>query len=260
MPMPISLPLLAALVVGACAPLVGVFVVSRRQAFLADALAHVSLVGIAAASLLSVAPLPVTLIVVAAVALLLEELSLRRAHVAQEALLALALSGALALANILLASHGEEAGHMEELLFGSLATVVPADVFVLTLLCTGVVACLFFFRRQFFLLALDRDMAAAGGLAIGVYSRVFAVLVACMVVLIARTVGVLLCGALLVSPALTARLLAKDFRQALWIAFLVGEVAVCTGYALGVWTHLPLESLMVLVAIGLFALSLAKPR
>lgn len=245
-------PLAAALLVGVCAPLVGVFVVSRRQAFLADALAHVSLAGIAVATLLQVAPLPVTLLVVAAVALLLEEATLRRG-LGQEALLAMALTGALALANVLLASKDIDPEELESLLFGSVDSVTWPDAAVLGVFVAVMTGLLLLFRRQFFLLALDRDIAAASGLKVGLYSRMLAVVVACMVVLIAKTIGVLLCGALLVIPALIARLLAGNFRQALWTAVLAGECAVLAGYGIGRWTGLPAESLMVLAAIVLFA-------
>ncbi len=248
-------PLAASLLVGVCAPLVGVFVVSRRQAFLADALAHVSLAGIALATILHVAPLPVTLVVVAAVALLLEEMSLRRVRLAQEALLAMALSGALALANVLLASRDVDPEELESLLFGSLHGVTWPDAAMLAVSCGVVTALLLTLRARFFLLTLDRDIASTSGLPVGLYSRILSVVVACMVVLIARTIGVLLCGALLVIPALTARLLARHFHQALWMAVLTGELAVCMGYGLGLWMGLPQESLMVLAAIVLFAIA-----
>lgn len=253
-------PLVAALVVGLTAPLVGVFIVSRRQAFLADALAHVSLAGIALSMILQVAPLPVTLLTVAVVALILEELSLRRANLGQEALLAMALTGALALANVLLASKDIDPESLEELLFGSLDAVLGADLSVLVIIAAIVVSLLLWLRHRFFLLTLDRDIAEASGLKVALYSRVLSVMVACMVVLIARTIGVLLCGALLVIPALTARLLARNFSQALWMSVLAGELAVLGGYAAGVQMGLPSESVMVLCAIMLFAAALFISR
>ncbi len=253
-------PFLAALFVGGCAPFVGVFVVSRRQAFLADALSHVSLAGIALATILQWAPLPVTLITVAVVALLLEELSLRRVRLAQEALLAMALSGALALANVLLSSKGIDPEELESLLFGNLKSVTTPDLLPLAGVCLVVTVLLFSFRKQFFLLTLDRDIASTNGLNVRLYSRMLSIVVACMVVLMAHTIGVLLCGALLVIPALTARLLASNFSQALWIAILSGILSVCAGYTLGMMFSLPAESLMVLSAIGLFALSFVFGR
>jgi zinc transport system permease protein len=254
------LPLLSALVVGGCAPLVGIFVVSRRQAFLADALAHVSLLGVATATLFHVAPLPVTLVVVGLVALGLEELSLRQAGLAQEALLATALTGALALANVLLASSGTEAEDLESLLFGSITSVTITDFWVLAGLAAVIVLLLLQYHRQLFLLAFDRDIASASGLSVRFYSRMLAVLVACMVVLISRTIGVLLCGALLVVPALTVRILARNFHQAMGMAVLVGEIGVILGYGVGKMFGFPVESTMVLATIALFGITITFAR
>lgn len=254
MPTDLPLPLLAALIVGGSAPLVGIFVVSRRQAFLADALSHVSLVGVAIATLFSASPLPITLAVVIVMALILEELSLRQVGLGQEALLAMALTGALALANVLLASRGIDPESLESLLFGDLMGVQLHDLLVLAVLAAVIVGLLLRFQRQLFLLCFDRDIASASGLNVALYSRMLSVLVACMVVLMAHTIGVLLCGALLVIPALTVRSLARSFRQALILAVAAGELGVLCGYFLGTLLGLPVESMMVLSAIVLFGI------
>src|SRR3989338_6904281 len=96
----------AGLVIALIAPLIGVFLVLRRYALMADTLSHVSLAGVAIGLLLGVNPLLTALVASGVSAVALEKLRARK-RVYGDAALSLFLSGSLALATVLLSlAHG----------------------------------------------------------------------------------------------------------------------------------------------------------
>ena len=103
-------------------------------------------------------------------------------------------------------------------------------------------------------IAIDPDMAISEGVNAKWQRLVFMLLLALFTVLALRAVGSLLMGALLVIPALTARLLAHSPRQMVIWAFVLAQIAI----TVGLWSSAGLDistglSIVLTMAI-LFAL------
>ena len=128
-----QLALIAGVVVGACAPLIGAFLVQKRMSLMGDGIGHLAFAGVAAGLLLGVWPIWTALVAAVAGAVVIEWL---RSHGRASGDLALALCfyGGIALA-VVLASRAD-AGSVNVLpyLFGSILTVTWADVRVVVLL------------------------------------------------------------------------------------------------------------------------------
>ena len=129
-----QLALVAGVVVGACAPLIGAFLVQKRMSLMGDGLGHVAFAGVAAGLLLEVWPIWTALIAAVGGAVLIEWL---RTHGRASGDLALALCfyGGIALA-VVLASRASAGSSVNVLpyLFGSILTVTWNDVRVIMVL------------------------------------------------------------------------------------------------------------------------------
>lgn len=115
-------------------------------------------------------------------------------------------------------------------------------------------------RRPLFLLSLDEELATSGGIRSSVFNILLVALAAITVSLSMRIVGILLIGALMVIPVLTAMQLSGSFRRTTILAVLLSLFSVLTGLVLSYQWNLPSGGTIVLVALALFLGSLALKK
>src|SRR5438552_2214401 len=121
------------IIIGAIAPLIGIFLVLRRYSLIADTLSHVSLAGVAVGLLLQINPLVTAIIAAVVSSVAIERLRLSK-KVYGESALSIFLSGSLALAIVLISlAHGFSVD-LFNYLFGSIVTVKQADVYTIAVL------------------------------------------------------------------------------------------------------------------------------
>lgn len=250
---------MAGLIIGVLAPIVGIFLVVKRYSLLADTLSHVSLVGVAAGVLFNFNPIFGALIASTIAAFGMEKLREKR-QLFGESVLALFLSGSLAIALILLGlSHGLNV-NIFSYLFGSITTVSLGDLFIIGGFGAVVIIATLILFKKFFLVSFDEDLAKANGLPVSILNVSLMVLAAIAVALSMRVVGVLLIGALMVIPVLAAIQLGKSFSKTVVYAVSFSLVSVIVGLFSSFYLNLPSGAAIVVCALILFGLSLMKKR
>lgn len=254
-----QLALAAGLLVGASAPLVGTFVVARRMSLIGDGLGHVAFAGVTLGVLLGITPLGVGLVLAVAGAVVVDEIRNRFGTAGDLALAILFYSG-LAAGVVFASAAGAMNANLFTYLFGSILTVTRWDVAVMAALATVVSTAVVLLRRSLFALVLDEDLARVSGLPVRRLNRVLLVLVALIVGLGMRVVGVLLVAALLVLPVAVAQTLARSFTGALVVGAAAGATAVVTGLAVAYYADLAPGGTIVLAAVGLFLLAQGAGR
>ncbi len=220
----------AALMVGVCAPLIGVFLVQKQMALMGDGVGHLAFAGVAAGLLLDVWPMWSALIVAVLGALTIDRLH-RRGRATGDLALAIVFYGGIASGVVLVSRSGAGSLSIVEYLFGSILTVTPTDLLFIVGLGLAIVATLALFGRPLLATVLDEEAARVAGLPVDASSALLSVLTAVTVVAAMRVVGVLLVAALMVLPVASSRLLARSFRGTLTIAVLVGVGSAVVGLA-----------------------------
>jgi zinc transport system permease protein len=249
-----QLALIAGVVVGASAPLIGAFLVQKRMSLMGDGLGHVAFAGVAAGLLAGIWPIWTALIAAIAGAVLIEWLR-ARGRASGDLALALCFYGGIALA-VVLASRANAGSSVNVLpyLFGSILTVTWGDVRVIIVLGAVIVLTLAFAGRALFAIVLDEESARVSGLPVDALNTLLAALTAVTIVAAMRVVGVLLVAALMVVPVATSRLFARSFTATMVGAAAVGVVSVIVGLAAArAWELAPGGSI-VLTAVAAFAL------
>jgi zinc transport system permease protein len=248
-----QLALLAGVVVGATAPLIGVFLVQKGMSLMGDGIGHVAVAGIGASLLLGTSPTWTALLVAVAAALVIELLRTRGSATGDLAL-ALVFYGGIA-AGVVLASRSATNTNLQPYLFGSILTATADDVWTVIGLGAVIAIAIAFTGRALLAVVLDEDSARVAGIPARSLNTMLAVLTAVTVVMAMRIVGVLLIAALMVLPVATSRLLARSFRATLVGAVAVGVVSSVVGlFAARQWA-LAAGGAIVLVAAALFALA-----
>jgi len=246
--------LIAGVLLGILAPVVGQFLVVRRFSLLADTLSHVSLLGVALAVFFK---LPIFFGALGSSILggLGMEFLRRSGKVMSESILALFLSGSLASALVLLAISDGVSINLLSYLFGSITTVTNTDLMILSLLLF--VTCIFIFLgyRKLFLLALDEDLARVSGVSVDKYNVLFILLASAVVAGSITIVGALLIGALMIVPVLAAMQWRRSFLTTLLLSIVIAEGSVLAGFFVSYRLDLPSGATIVLFSLIGFLVS-----
>jgi zinc transport system permease protein len=245
--------LVAGLVVGAFAPLIGTFLVQKRMSLIGDGIGHLAFAGVAAGLLVGIWPVWTALAVAIVGALGVEWLR-ARGKASGDLALALFFYSGLALGVVLVGLAGSLNANLFGYLFGAILTVSPSELWVVVALGIVIVLAMGLVRGPMFAVVSDEEWARVAGLPVDLLNGLLAVITACAIVTAMRVVGVLLVAALMVLPVASGQLLARSFRGTLRWSVLISEVSVLLGLiASRVWGLAP-GGAIVLVAAVIFAL------
>lgn len=246
---------IAGLIIGVLAPVIGVFLVVRRYSLLADTLSHVSLIGVAAGTLFNFNPIVGALAASMLAAVGMEKLRQSR-KMFGESILALFLSGSLSIALVLLGLAHSLNVNIFSYLFGSITTVSVGDLYIVSCLGLVVIATTVWFFKKLFLVSYDEELAKANGLPVTFLHLLIMMMAAIVVSLSMRIVGILLVGALMVIPVLTATQFNGSFFRTSVYAVVVSVISVIAGLFASFYLDLPSGGAIVVLALIFFAVSL----
>ncbi len=241
------------------APLIGMFLVVRRYALMADTLAHVSLVGVALGLLTGINPLASALVIAIVASMGMERLRESK-HVSGENVLALFLSGGLAIAVVLMSLSGGSGANLVSYLFGSITTVSASDVILMIGISVLVLASVITLYKEFFFVSFNETLAIASGLPVRLLNILLMILAAMTVAISMRVVGVLLIGALMVIPIVSAIQFRWSFKKTLIMGMIFSLVSVVTGLCTSYYLDLASGGTIVVAALIIFFISLIANR
>lgn len=248
-----------ALIAGAGVALVagplGCFIVWRRLAYFGDTLSHAALLGVALAFLFEV---NITLAVFGvsvcvSLALLLLQ---RRATLSSDALLGLLAHSALAIGLVVLAFMTWIRVDLMGFLFGDILAVTTSDIVVIWAGGALVLLILVLIWRSLFAATVNIELAQAEGMQPERANVIFMLLMAAVIAISMKIVGVLLITALLIIPAAAARRFASGPEQMAVLAALIGVVGVLLGLFGSLEWDTPAGPSIVVAALGLFIISM----
>lgn len=242
----------AAVFIADIAPMLGVFLVIRRQSLMADTLSHVSLAGVALGFFLNINPSLTTLIVVVIAAILMEYLrSMYRTY--SEISIAILMAGGLALALVLMnLSKGSSATSIQSYLFGSIVTITTQQVVTLGVLFALTAILFALFKRPMYVLTFDEDTAHVDGLPVRWMSMAFNVLTGVAIAVMIPIAGALLISAIMVLPAAISMRIGKSFNTVIVISIIVGLIGMISGLISSFYLNSPPAATITLVFIALF--------
>jgi manganese/iron transport system permease protein len=251
------------LLLGAVAGVVGVFVVLRRLAFVADALTHTIFPGVVIAHLLDRSLLLGALAFGVLTAVLLTGITSGSRRVGADAALAILLTSFFSLGVVLVSRTRTYTADLTVFLFGRVLAVDRADLLATLALAAVVGGVLWALRKELVLRAFDPDGAAAMGYRTAALDLVLNLLIALVVVAAVKAVGTVLVVALIIVPAAAARLLADRVATTAMLAAALGALGGWLGLAASYEVsvdhgiRLAAGATIVVVLVALFALAAA---
>lgn len=242
----------ASFLISLIAPLLGLFLILRRQSLMADTLSHISLAGVALGLLIGVNPTWTNIVVVIIIAVLLEYLRIvYRTY--SEISIAILMSAGMAVALVLMSLSDNGATlSINQFLFGSIVTISEQQIGMLSVLTLLIGFLYIVFQKPMYVLTFDEETAYTAGLPIKLMSVLFNVLTGVTIAIIMPIVGALLVSAVIVLPAAISLKLSKSFIGVILIGILIALIGSFSGLIASYELGTPPGASITLVLVILF--------
>lgn len=250
---------LAGTLIALLASVSGTFVVLRRYALLTETLAHSALVGVAVGILAGGSPVWMAVVAALLSAWTIEYLR-SFYHLYSDAILAIFLSGSLALAVIIVSLAGAFNSSLFSYLFGSILSVTDEEVLMIFVVGVPALIVLAYYYKELYFIAFDEEVAKTSGIPVTLLNFLLVSVVAVIIALSIRIVGTLLIGALMVMPTVAALRFRLGFSATVGLSVVFALFSVASGMTLSYHFSLPSGATIVMCVLLIFIFSLLANR
>jgi len=233
------------------------FLVLRRLALMADAMAHSLLPGLAVALLLF-GLAPSSLFLGALVAALLVALGVQiissSSRIKEDTALGLLFACSFSLGLVLL-SFSPAQVNVTHYLFGNILGLADSDLWIIYLISLVVLPVLVLWQRPFLLFLFQPAIAATQGVWVKSLGYLLMGLLVLAMIASLQAVGVILALGMLIAPAATVYLCSDSFSAIFWGGGVIGMLGSCAGLFVSYWLNLPSGPCIVLMLGLIFFLA-----
>jgi ABC-type Mn2+/Zn2+ transport system permease subunit len=244
--------MLVAIIAGALCGLIGVFVVLRNMSYIGHGLSHAVFGGAAVAAVLGFSFFIGAGLWGLASGLLIGWVARRRV-IGADAAIGVVTTASFALGLALQARYGQASRSIEAVLFGNVLGVFRGDIVAVVLVALASVVTIVVLYRRLLFVTFDPEVAGVSGVNVAVMEGVLMVLLSATILVTVRVIGVLLISALLVLPAVCARMITNSFQRMLWVSPLLGAVFGGVGMYVSWYADVPSGAVIILVGTVVFA-------
>lgn len=237
----------------------GCFIIWRRLSFFGDTLAHAALLGVTLSLAIDMNISLAVFIVSSVVALILLRLQ-KITNLAGDALLGLLAHSSLALGLVVLGFLTFIRFDIMGLLFGDILSVTKFDLIVIWVGGFAIILILKLIWKPLFASTVNYDLAAAEGMNPEKANAIFTILMAAIIAISIKMVGLLLITGMLIVPAAMARNLSTSPTQMVIFSVIGGLLSVLIGLFASLEINSPSGPSIISVALILFILSLTKAK
>jgi len=233
----------------------GCFIIWRRLSYFGDTIAHSALLGVVIAYAMNFNLILAVFAVSCFIALSLLFLQ-KRTNLPDDALLGLLAHSVLAIGLVLLGILSFIRIDLMGLLFGDILSVNITDVLFVWIGGSIVLMVLILIWRPLFAATVNLELAKAEGLNADLANAIFTILIASVIAISIKIVGILLITGLLIIPAAASRNLSSTPIQMAIISSVIGLVSVVLGLQTSMIWNSPTGPTILAIALGVFILTL----
>jgi len=233
----------------------GCFIVWRRLSYFGDTLAHSALLGVVIAYALSFNIVLSVFVISGMISLSLLYLQ-KKTYLPNDALLGLLAHSVLAIGLVLLGMLSFIRIDLMGLLFGDILSVNFTDLLIIWIGGSIVMVLLILIWRPLFASTVNLEIAKAEGLNPEFANTIFTLLIAAVIAISIKIVGILLITGLLIIPASASRNLSSSPIQMAVIASIIGVISVILGLYSSITWNSSTGPTILSLALGIFILSL----
>ncbi|CUH93551.1 metal ABC transporter permease [Herbinix luporum] len=245
--------LLAIIIITPLFGILGTMVINNRMAFFSDALGHSALTGIAVGTIFGISDTNISMVLYAIIFAILLNYIKRRKTLSTDTVISVFSSLSMSIGLMILSKGGN---------FSRYSSMLVGDILSITVKEVGLLCIIFFITLIYWLLAFNKlhsvgvniSLARSKNIKSNLLEDSFSILIAIIVMLSIKWVGILIINALLILPAATSRNIASNVREyhlfSILVAIFSGVIGLVLSFYLGTATG---PTVVIIAAILFFA-------
>ncbi len=249
--------LVVATISGALLGFVGVYITLRGMSYIGHGLSHAIFGGFAAASLVSASFIYIGAGIWGVSSALAINWVSRKHRIGADAAIGVITTASFALGVALLSRFGSSGPSFDNALFGSIYGISADQIIMLIGVSAATGAFVFFRYRSLLFTTFDPDVAAASGVNVSRIEAILMLLLSLSILATLTVIGVTLVAAMLVIPAVVARMITDSFGRMLVLSTIVGASCGLAGMYLSYFAAVPSGTMIVLTGAAVFCVALA---
>jgi ABC-type Mn2+/Zn2+ transport system permease subunit len=249
--------LLVAGLSGALLGLIGVYITLRGMSYIGHGLSHAIFGGFAASQLISAAHYVWGAGIWGIGSALAITSVTRRRRIGADAAIGVITTASFALGVALLSHFGSRGPSFDSALFGSILGISSGQIAGLVAVCVLTAAFVFLRHRALLFATFDPDVADVSGVRVARTDAALMVILSLGILATLTVIGVTLVAAMLVIPAVVARMLTHSFARMLWLSTVLGAACGLVGMYASYYAEVPSGTMIVLTGAALFVTALA---
>lgn len=239
--------LLAIILITPVFAILGTMIVNNKMAFFSDALGHSALTGIALGMVLGISNMSVGMIIFAIIFALLLNYVKNKTSYGADTIISVFSSIAIALGLAMLAQSGNF-NKYSSYLVGDILSITNMEILYVFLASIVVYAFWYFTFNKLNVISINSTLAKSKGISVKKIDNIFVVLIAIMVMISIRWIGILLINSLLILPAASSRNIAKNMRQYHCLAVIISVFSGIAGLIISYYFNIPTGPMIVLIS------------
>lgn len=235
--------------------ILGTMIVNNKMAFFSDALGHSALTGIAIGMILGITNINVGMILFAVVFALALNYVKNKTTYGADTIISVFSSIAIALGLAMLSQNGKFNTYSSYLV-GDIISISPTEILYVFLAAIFVYAFWYFTFNKLNVISINTTLAKSKGINVKKIDNIFVVLIAVMVMISIRWIGILLINSLLILPAASSRNIAKNMRQYHLFAVLISLFSGIAGLIISYYFNMGTGPIIVLISGAIYFVTL----
>lgn len=235
--------------------ILGTMIVNNKMAFFSDALGHSALTGIALGMLLKITNMNVGMILFAVVFALALNYVKNKTTYGADTIISVFSSIAIALGLAMLSQSGKF-NQYSSYLVGDIISITPTEILYVFLAAIFVYAFWYFTFNKLNVISINSTLAKSKGINVKKIDNIFVVLIAIIVMISIRWIGILLINSLLILPAASSRNIAKNMRQYHLFAILISLFSGIAGLIISYYFNMGTGPVIVLISGAIYFVTL----
>lgn len=238
---------LAILLVSPIFAIIGTMIVNKKMAFFSDALGHSALTGIAIGMLLGMTNINISMIIFAVIFALLLNFIKSKTTYGADTIISVFSSIAIALGLAILAQSGSF-NKYSSYLVGDILSISESEILYLFVAFILTFIFWFYLFNKINAVSLNSTLAKSKGINVKSMENIFAILIAVMVMISIRWVGILLINSLIILPAASSRNISMNMRSYHLFSIIFALFSGISGLIISYYTNIPTGPMIVIIS------------
>lgn len=238
---------LAILLVSPIFAIIGTMIVNKKMAFFSDALGHSALTGIAIGMLLGMTNINISMIIFAVIFALLLNFIKSKTTYGADTIISVFSSIAIALGLAILAQ-SESFNKYSSYLVGDILSISESEILYLFVAFILTFIFWFYLFNKINAVSLNSTLAKSKGINVKAMENIFAILIAVMVMISIRWVGILLINSLIILPAASSRNISMNMRSYHLFSIIFALFSGISGLIISYYTNIPTGPMIVIIS------------